>query len=288
QQALAFSPNYEKAQTLLEETQEKIQQQNSQISRLLAEASRYLQQQQFAAAYRVYRQVLELDPENEIASQQMRAHQARIDAYIGEKLQAANRAFDRGEYSQANDLCRQILAISPRNERANALLQRVEQAQSQRAEEHLRRGTDYFHAKEWNRAVEEFDKALVLDPQNKTVLQKRQDALSQISIQQLFVQAQNFQRQNQFNQAISLYNSILERDPGHTAARSNRDECQRQLNLQIDKHFSNGINFYAAEDYENAIREWDKALRLDPNHKQSLEYKQQAQLRLDALRKLRE
>jgi tetratricopeptide (TPR) repeat protein len=288
QQALTLSPSYEKAQSLLDDTQEQIQQQEAQISRLLAEANRFSQQQQFTRAYRTYREVLDLEPENETAKQQMRLLQARIDAFVAEKLQTANRAFDRGDYNQVNDLCRQILAVSPRHEEANALLQRVGQIQSRRVEEYVRRGMDYFEAKEWNRAVEEFDKALGLDPNHKIARQKRQDALSLIDIKQLYEQAQALYNRNQFSQAARFYNSILERDPGNSAARRKLDECQRQLNLQVERYFNNGINFYAAEDYENAIREWEKALRINPNHKQSLDYKQQALQRLDALKRLRE
>ena len=52
-------------------------------------------------------------------------------------------------------------------------------------DEFVRRGLDYFDAKDWNRAVGEFDKALSVDPKNKIAQQKREEALSQSGIQQL-------------------------------------------------------------------------------------------------------
>jgi tetratricopeptide (TPR) repeat protein len=178
--------------------------------------------------------------------------------------------------------------LSPRHEEANNLLQRIEQVNRRRVDDYIRRGNEYFDAKDWNRAAEEYDKALALDPKNKIAQQKRRDALSQIDLQQLFEQAQAYYKQNQFAKAIELYNRILERDPSHSAAHAKLEESQRQLNFQVEKYFNRGMTYYTAEDYESAIREWQKALNINPNHKLSLEYTQQAQQRLDALKQLRE
>jgi len=288
QQALALSPNYEEAQDYLDKTQAALQQQKEKIGRLLAEAERLSRQQQINNAYRTYREVLDLDPENETARQQIRLLQSRIDAFVGEKLQAANRAYDRGDYAQATELCQQILAVAPRQEEATALLQRIGQFNTKRADEFARRGLDYFEARDWNRAVGEFDKALGFDPKNKMALQKREEALSQSGIQQLLEQAQVYYSQNQFLQAIESYRRILERDPAHPVARARLEECQRQLNSQVEKYFERGLRLYAVDDYEGAIREWDKVLNIDPTHKQSLDYKQRARQQLETLRKLQE
>jgi tetratricopeptide (TPR) repeat protein len=232
--------------------------------------------------------VLEIDPENETARQHSRMLQSRIDAFVSEKLQAANRAFDRGEYSQAAELCQQIFTVSPRHEEAKALLQRIDQINTKRADEFVRRGMDYFEAREWNRAVAEFDKALNHNPKNLMAQQKRQEALSQSNIQQLLDQAQAYFNQNQFLQAVEFYKTILARDPNNAVARTRLDECQRQLAVQVEKYFERGLRLFALDDYEAAIREWDKVLNIDPAHKQSLEYKQRAQQQLETLRKLRE
>jgi tetratricopeptide (TPR) repeat protein len=288
QQALSLSPNYEEAQDYLDKAQAALQQQKEKIGRLLAEAERLSRRQQINNAYRAYREVLDLEPENETARQQIRSLQNRIDAFVGEKLQAANRAYDRGDYGQAAEFCQQILAVSRRHEEATALLQRIGQFNTRRAEEFVRRGLDYFEARDWNRAVGEFDKALGFDPKNKMAQQKREEALSQSGIQQLLEQAQVYFSQSQFLQAIEFYRRILERDPVHAVARARLEECQRQLNSQVEKYFERGLRLYAVDDYEGAIREWDKVLNIDPTHKQSLDYKQRARQQLETLRKLQE
>jgi hypothetical protein len=56
----------------------------------------------------------------------------------------------------------------------------------------------------------------------------------------------------------------------------------------VEKFFKRGLNLFIADDYEGAIKELDRALSINPRHKQSLEYKQKAQQSLEALRRLRE
>ena len=288
QQAVALTPNYDEAQVYLDKTQTKLQEQKERIDRLLVEAVRYNRQQQFNRAYRAYREIFDLDPANETAKQGLRLLQNRIDAEVSEKLQAANRAFERGDHSQANELSRQILDLVPQHEEAKNLQQRINQLNSRRADDYVRRGLEYFEAKDWKNAVDEFDKALGVDPKNRLAEQKRQEALSQSNIQQLFEQAQTHYNRNQLLKAIEFYKTILEREPRNAAAREKLDECQRRLDFYVDNYFKNGLNLFINDDYENAIREFDKALVLNPMHKQSVEYKQKARQSLEALKRLRE
>lgn len=288
QQALSLSPNYEKAQDYFDSSQTKLEEQKARITRRLAEAERFNRRQQFNRAYRAYREVLDLEPANETARAGMNLLQSRIDSEVNEKLQTAKRAFDRGDYNQAGDLSRQILELAPRHEEAGNLLQRINGINSRRADEYVRQGLIYFEAKDWNKAVDEFDKALGIDPRNRVAEQKRQEALSQSNIQQLFEQAQAQYDRSQFLKAIEFYRTILERDPRNAVARAKLAECQRQIDLQTDRYFKRGLSLFIADDYEGAIKEFDKALSLNPAHKQSLEHKQKAQQSLEALRRLRE
>jgi tetratricopeptide (TPR) repeat protein len=288
QEALTLSPNYERAQAYLDSSQVRMEEQKARINRLLTEADHFNRRQQFSRAYRAYREVLDLDPTNEKAKQGIRLLQNRIDAEVSEKLHAANRAFDRGDYALAGESCKQILDLAPKHEEANNLLLRINQINNRRVDDHIRRGLSYLEAQDWKNAVEEFDRALSIDPQNRMADQKRQEALSQSNIQQLFEQAQVQYNRNQLLKAIELYRTILERDPSNATAQARLNECQRQLDVQVDRFFKRGLNLFIADDYEGAIKELDRALSINPMHKQSLEYKQKAQQSLEALKRLRE
>jgi len=288
QKALELSPNYEAAQAYLDSIQLRVEARKTRVTRLLAEAERLNRRQQFNRAYRAYREALDLDPANDAAKQGMRLLQNRIDAEVGEKLQNATRAFERGDYAPASEIGRQILDLVPRHEEANNLLQRINQINSRRAEDYVQRGMAYFEKKDWNNAVDEFDKALNSDPKNRLAEQKRQEALSQSDIQQLLAQAQVQYNRMQHLKAIEFYNTILERDPNNVTARARLNECQKELDQQVDRHFKAGLNLFINDDYEGAIKELNKALAINPRHKQSLDYKKNAQQSLEALKRLRE
>ncbi len=288
QQALNLAPNYEKAQAYLDSIQTRIDAQKTRGNRLLAEAERLNRRQQFNRAYRAYRAALDLDPANETAKQGIRLLQNRIDAEVNEKLQAANRAFERGDYALAGEIGRQILELVPRHEETNNLLQRLKQINDRRAEDYVQRGLAYFEAKDWNNAVDEFDRALGFDPKNRLAEQKRQEALSQSNIQQLLAQAQAQYNRGQYLKAIEFYNTILEREPNNATARTRLNECQKELDQQVDRYFKIGLNLFINDDYDGAIKELNKALAINPRHKQSLDYKQKAQQSLEALKRLRE
>ncbi len=288
QKALDLSPDYEAAQAYLDSIQLRVEARKMRATRLLAEAERLNRRQQFNRAYRAYREALDLDPTNETAKQGMRLLQNRIDAEVAEKMQNATRAFERGDYAQAQESARQILDLVPRQEAANNLLQRIKQFNDRRAEDYYQRGLAYFDKKDWNNAIDEFDKALSFDPKNRLAEQKKQEALSQSNIQQLLAQAQAQYNRMQYLKAIEIYNAILERDPNNAAAQGRLRECQKELDQQVDRHFKAGLNLFINDDYEGAIRELDKALAINPRHKQSLDYKKNAQQSLESLKRLRE
>jgi len=288
QKALDLTPNYAAAQAYLDSIQLRAEARKARAARLLAEAERLNRRQQFNRAYRAYREALDLDPANDAAKQGMRLLQNRIDAEVAEKLQNATRAFERGDYAQAQETGRQILDLVPRQDEANNLLQRIKQINDRRAEDYVQRGLGYFEKKDWNNAVDEFDKALNSDPKNRVAAQKRQDALSQSNIQQLFAQAQAQYNRMQYLKAIEFYNTIIEREPTNAVARARLNECQKELDLQVERHFKAGLNLFINDDYEGAIRELNKALAINPRHKQSLDYKKNAQQSLESLKRLRE
>jgi tetratricopeptide (TPR) repeat protein len=87
-------------------------------------------------------------------------------------------------------------------------------------------------------------------------------------------------------QAMELFDRVLAKDPTHVEAKRFLDNSQRQLHLKIEQHFNRGLSFYANEDYDNAIREWERVLAFNPDHAQSLEYREQARQKLEALQKL--
>lgn len=286
QQALALNGDYADAQQYLEKAQTEKLEQDAQVAGLLEESRRLAQRREFVAAYQRYQEALALDPNNTTAIEQSRQLEDKVKAYVIEKLQAGEKAFQRGSYEQAAEAFRQVLALSPRDETAQNYLQRINQQNRQRSDEIYRRGLEYFGAKDYDRALTAFEEALAVDRKHALARQKRQETLSQIGIAQLLERGKAFYQQNQFMQAMEVFNQVLEKDPGNAVSLRYIEDCQNQLNSQVEKYFNEGMQYYAAEDYREAIKMWDRALQINPDHTQSQTYKRQALVRLQALERL--
>jgi len=287
EQALALNADYAEAQRYLDLAQKSIESQLSEVKRLLAEAERLTRRQDFPAAMQRYQQALSIDPNNQTAQEQAKRLEDRVKGYIAEKLQAGEKAYQRGSYDQAAEFFRQVLATAPRDETAKTFLQRIDQQQRQRIEEIFQRGQQQFDAKDFNRALNSFEEVLSLDPNHAAAKQKKQEAMAKISLAQLIERGRAFYQQNQFFKAMEVFSQVLEQDPGNAASQRFLEDCQEQLELQVEKFFNQGMDSYAAEDYREAIKMWDRALQINPNHAQSRSFKNRALERLQALEQLR-
>lgn len=286
EEAINLSPNYAEARENLEKARTGLAQQAKQNDRLFAQARRLQQKQQYLSAYNLYRQILDSDPSYESARQEIKALQGRIDEFISAKMQAGERAFQRGDLAAAEDQFQAILKMSPGHREANNYRQRITEAKRGRVESHMRNAMSLFDARLWSRAVEAFERVLEVEPSNKLAASKRNQALSMIDLKDLYEQGERYYNRGQFTQAMELFDRVLAKDPNHVEAKRYLDNSQRQLHLKIEQHFNRGLTYYANEDYDNAIKEWERVLAFNPEHAQSLQYREQARQKLEALQKL--
>jgi tetratricopeptide (TPR) repeat protein len=94
------------------------------------------------------------------------------------------------------------------------------------------RGNTYIELGEYSRAIEDFDQAVRLVPNNAIPYTGRGDAYGELG---------------QRARAIEDYDKAVQLDPGYSLAFSNR-----------------GVEYAALGDYARAIEDFDQALRLDP------------------------
>ena len=81
---------------------------------------------------------------------------------------------------------------------------------------------------------------------------------------------------------------LLIKEPGNEAANSYLKESERELANQIVELLNLGIEYFTDGYYEEAIKEWNKVLKIDPNHKSTLDYIQKAKERLKALNEIQQ
>ena len=85
------------------------------------------------------------------------------------------------------------------------------------------------------------------------------------------------------NKAITSFQKALKVDPKNAEAAKYLKQAEQKKTEMINQHIKLGIKYFNNEQLELAMKEWDKALALDPKHAKALEYKQRTQAQIDAL-----
>jgi tetratricopeptide (TPR) repeat protein len=286
EEALRYDPHHAEAQSYVDKAQKGLEQQAVRINRMMAEGLRLEKRQQYLNAYKLYQQVLDLDPNRDEARLRKQSLQATIDNFAEEKMKAGERAFLRGDYERANREFQAVLTMMPNHQGAKSYRQRIEENKRGRVEEHMRNAMALFDAQEWRRAAVAFERVLEIDDNNKLARRKRNEALSKLGLNGLLAQGEDYYNRGQFANAMEMFDRVLAQDPDNAQAKKYLDQAQRQLNYRVEQYFNRGLSHYANEDYDNAIREWNNALALNPNHAQSREYREQARLKQEALERL--
>ncbi len=101
-------------------------------------------------------------------------------------------------------------------------------------EMHLRLGNAAYESGEYERAIQDLDEAIRLDPQYAFAYNNRGIA---------------YRLLGQYNRAIQDYDEAIRLDPQYA-----------------DAYYNRGVAYYNLGQYERAIQDWDEAIRLDPQY----------------------
>jgi tetratricopeptide (TPR) repeat protein len=103
-------------------------------------------------------------------------------------------------------------------------------------------------------------------------------------VQSIIQEGIAYRETGKLNKAIASFKEALKYEPNNAEAALYLQETQDELDVLITDHLNKGIKYFNEDALEDAIREWNKVLELDPSHQEAAEYKEKAQKRLDALK----
>ena len=83
--------------------------------------------------------------------------------------------------------------------------------------------------------------------------------------------------------AIASFKKAAKLAPNNLKVAKYLQDAEAQRDEMIQEHLRKGIACFEDDELEAAMEQWEKVLKLDPSHGKALDYKQQTQIRLDAL-----
>jgi len=134
--------------------------------------------------------------------------------------QKARQFFDEKNWDELIPICTEIIEL--------------EKSPHDKAFAYNSRGLSYYYKGDFDRAIEDFDKALELDPNYPGAYYSR---------------GLSYYYKGDFDRAIEDFDKALELDPNYPGTYNSR-----------------GLSYYYKGDFDRAIEDFDKALELDPNY----------------------
>jgi tetratricopeptide (TPR) repeat protein len=286
QAAIDADPNFLEALDYLNQISIKKLENLTLITTTLNEAMELEKKDLFGQAKEKYQEILKMDPGHAQAQQMLQDLQLKIADYIAHQRTAGVASFQKKDYDKAGRIFRTILNLDPHNKDAKQYLKRINEKTSGKINNRIELAQLYINEKKYEAAQTLLDSVLMANPGLREVKKLRQEVVVHIEVTRLFNTAKSSYLSGDYKEAIELCKTALEQNPDNQDVKFLKQNCQNRLDEQVDAFFNRGLQLYTQEKYRPAIEEWQKALKLNPQHKGSLEYTKRAQDRLNAIQQL--
>lgn len=175
-----------------------------------------------------------------------------------------------------------------------------------RAREYYLLGDRYYKRGELADALVEWEKAIILDPDNEAlekeieeVREKLEVIVNRKIIEKHISEAYTHYQDGKLVESLQEWKEVARLDPGNQRAREyierindklskkEKDEYQKKAEekqrAKVSQYMVRGDRYYDREEYSQAIAEWKKALKLNPEHRAAKENIDQAKKRVQEL-----
>jgi len=203
--------------------------------------------------------------------------------------------FNLKKYDSAILCFDKVLSLEPQHKEAKTKKQEIQSIQkSEKSVETLiNDGIKFYNQKNYDEAFKCFDKATTLGPENDTAWVKKGQTLAkkekyddaikcydkalvinQKNLEALYGKGDALFAQGKYKEALECYNKILVIKPDEKNAKNKKDEVEKAFAAKqkptAEELFQQGETCFKEKKPDEAIKYYDKALEIDPNHIQSL------------------
>lgn len=237
-------------------------------------------------AIAIYKQIAASDPNNALARQRLAKAERTLESAISSEVRAGDSLKTIRDYDGAKAAYERALALDPSNSPVQFRLDSLGMSLKENLNATLARAD--AHLSKGRRALAERDYESVLrrDPGNARA-REGLSTLRRLQNQQLFESGKAAYEERHYEQALPIFESVLQQDARHSEAKRYLALTREALKPVVETHFRNGLQHYLAEEYKEALDDWRKALRIDPDNEAIVGYAQRAEEKIRALEELK-
>ncbi len=227
-------------------------------------------------------------------------------------------SYNKGEWQKTVNACCKVLALDPEHKgakeylaKAKGELERIarlkrEEERREKIKEYYTKGLDYYQKDRLDKATEEFQQVLALEPKHAGALdylgriearyrlleeerRERELALARErerrererkgrelakKISDYFLAGETLYGEGKLADARLLFREVLKLDPQHKGAKEYLAKIEKEKEVKVipggaEEHYKQGLIEYNAGHLTRAIEEWKITLRLDPEHERA-------------------
>lgn len=200
----------------------------------------FIQKGDFLAAINEFQTALERDPNNKDIQAALTETRSLLDKRIGSFIAKARASAAANNFAEALKLLSEARALDPTNQNVQKEIDSELKRISTRLTflETTRTGLDAYQRGEYQEAMESFEKALLLDPSNETVKEYHKKSIVRAfatfknlegNTEKMYLQGVDLYVEGKYQQAIILWQRILENDPYNKRVLNAIDKAEEQL-----------------------------------------------------------
>ncbi len=294
---LAMDPNNQKAGNLLKDTEQKVQ---LELAGHLRLADKYYKKNRLAEAYGEYAQALKLDPDSRPASEGLNKARGQIGKVMAIRMKKGRVSEKMSDFKEARRQYESALEIKPdyapaqkaltvlKNNLAKKMEKLYSQAGHQVKQDKLKSAAKYYQrvlklAKVFNSAAW----------QEKTLARlSRVNARISELVKQYLSEGKEAFKSGKRSDAKIIFGRVLKLNPKNKTANkyilklTGAASPVKVTAELIKTTYYRGVDYYVRGQIEEAIREWEKVVVLEPEHQDARINIERAKAKLVAIKKL--
>jgi len=287
---------------------------------------KHYKQGELLKASKEFNALLEIEPEHKEAKKYLGSIANRFEDTVNKgefkavsELYYAQGAifYINGEWAKAIAQWENALKLDPSNTELSEFVEIAKEKKGkkerlEKAEVLYRDGLTHYNEGKINEAIKELQEAVKLNPQHmkaQDYLARAKEKVAAVSkeeeeksrreiMDKHYFQGIDYYAEGKFKKAIEEWDEVLRIDPEHKGAKEyidkardkiagatsgkqeKRDTAKRPEEEKIEVYYKQGINYYLAGEFKEAISQWQEVLKIEPSHKGAIEYIAKAKERL--------
>ena len=277
EKSLSYYQNNERIIYLTNVLKRRVEAEDAKIDSLFRQAEAFKSRGWGINAIITYKNILELNPKNERAIDDLNKLRPHLNRYIKLLYKTGEKLYHEDDLDRSKTVFKEILQLNKGHNGALKYLAKIDSVTSYLSSEYYYRGLGFYNQRHLNRSRDAFNRVLELNPNHSEArhyLKKIDQELesNEEFVQSLMREAYRLERSGKYLEASRKYDKILEINRDNEKARKQLEILQAYIKTIVNRKFKRARSLFNKGKYEEARLAFEDILSIRPMHQESKNY----------------